>query len=333
VVGGQPPLLHGRGGQSRKANAIARRVDVFDRRLKMFVDLNPATRVRRQTRSRKVEQARVGLPPGGVKQTLRVQTFAALQPDLHLPPFTNLDLSDLFAQTKDGFLSPHVIAQSFHDLLIHEVEDGGPLVNDRHFEAERRRHRGVLEPDHAGPHDNQVARDLAAPPDLVGVNHLVAERYLGRAGRARAAGDEDIAGLHHLQPLSPFDLQRVRANEAGRAVEHTDAVSFELLSDDGHLSVDDRVHTLQQVGAADLLFEFVVASVEGALAVAGQVEHGLAERLAGDGADVQRHAARHLSAVNNRHAFAELGRGDGPFWPAGPLPMTTRSGSFLWTVG
>src|SRR5581483_3942168 len=72
----------------------------------------------------------------------------------------------------------------------------------------------------------------------------------------------------------------------------------------------DRVYALRQVGDADLLLEFEVAAVKGALAVAGQIEYGFAQRLAGNGSGVQGHPADPLAAVNDRHAFAEFGRGN-----------------------
>src|SRR5262245_36419852 len=307
MVDRQSPLLHRGGGQGREAYAVARGIDVSDSRLKILADCNPSPRGRLQAGRRQVEQVRVGLPPGGVKQPLRAQTFAALQPHLYQSPLADPDLGDLFAQTEDGFLSPHVIAQGLHDLVVHEVKYGGPLVDDCHPDAERRQHRGVLKPDDAGPHHDHVARDAATVSDLIRIYYPGAERNLGRARRARTASDQDVVRHHRLRPLPSFDLQSVRAGKAGGAVQHDHSVSSELLSDDGHLTGDDRIHALHQICDADLLFEFVVAAVKGALAVAGQIEHGFAERLAGDGSRVQRHTADHLAAVNNRHALAELG--------------------------
>src|SRR5262249_56729068 len=72
----------------------------------------------------------------------------------------------------------------------------------------------------------------------------------------------------------------------------------------------DSVNAFHQVVDADLLFKSVIRTVERSLSIARQIQHGLAKRFAGDGSGVQRHAADHLPTVNDRHAFAELGRGD-----------------------
>src|SRR6266446_2507437 len=237
-----------------------------------------------------------------------MQTFAALQPDLHQVPLTDPDCGDLFAQTKDSFLSPHVITQGFHDLVIHKVQHSGPLVDYGHSDAERRQHRGVLKSDHAGPDHDQLARDAVHLTDLIRVDHAIAKRDLRRARRSRAGGNQDEVCLHELRGLFPFNLQSMRIPKASSTVDHSDSVASELLTDDGRLSGDNSIHALHQIGDADLLFEFVIATVKGTLAIAGQVEHGFAERLAGYGAGVQGHTSRHLTAVNHRHAFTQFGR-------------------------
>src|ERR1700720_3181511 len=176
----------------------------------MLVDRDPSPPVRFQIGRRQIEEIRIGLPPDGVKQPFRMQTFAALEPDLYHASLTDLDRGDRFAETKDGSLSPHVIAQRFNDLVIHKVKYGGPLVDDSYFDAEGRHHRGVLKPDHAGSDHDKIARYAAAMPDLIRVNPRVAKRNLLWAGSARAAGDQDVVRLYTLRSLASFNLQRMR---------------------------------------------------------------------------------------------------------------------------
>jgi hypothetical protein len=128
----------------------------------------------------------------------------------------------------------------------------GQLVNDRHFDAECRDHRGVLQPDDACPDHDHVARDARGLPELIRIHHFVAKRDFRRARRARAAGDEDVVCLQGLRSLCTFHLQRVQAGKAGRAVNQGHSIASELISDDGRLSGDDHVHAFGQVGDADL---------------------------------------------------------------------------------
>ena len=61
----------------------------------------------------------------------------------------------------------------------------------------------------------------------------------------------------------------------------------------------------------DVLLDPVGAAVEAALAPAGEVEHGLAQRLRRDGAGVHRDAADAAALLDHQHGLAELGRLDG----------------------
>src|ERR1700756_1260739 len=98
--------------------------------------------------------------------------FTAFQHDPDESLLGGLDRDHLFAQPKDGVTLSQVIAQRFDYLVIHEVENAGPLVYYCHFAAEGRRHRGVFEPYHAAPYYDHLAGDLAGGglmPDLVRV--------------------------------------------------------------------------------------------------------------------------------------------------------------------
>src|SRR5439155_475453 len=62
-----------------------------------------------------------------------------------------------------------------------------------------------------------------------------------------------------------------------------------------------------------VLLERVRRAIESPLAETGKVEGGLAGRLAGDGAGMQRDAADHRRTIDHGHPLAQLGGGDGAF--------------------
>src|SRR5262249_43819681 len=69
-----------------------------------------------------------------------------------------------------------------------------------------------------------------------------------------------------------------------------------------------------------VLLDRVGRAVDAALAVPGEVEHRLAQGLAGDGAGVDAHAAHHRLALHDGHALIQLGRLDG-------RPLAGRAGT------
>jgi len=80
-----------------------------------------------------------------------------------------------------------------------------------------------------------------------------------------------------------------------------------------------------QVGGVDVLFDAVGPSVEPALAPAGQVEHGFAQRLRRNRAGMDRYAADPAAFLHHQDRFIDLGRLDRSAPPGGPLPTTIMS--------
>src|SRR5881396_2145674 len=79
VTGGEPALLHGRGGQRRKADHIPSGIDVRQLGLIVFVYLELAHLVRRDADGGQVQHVRVGYPSHGVQQYVRDNGLAALE--------------------------------------------------------------------------------------------------------------------------------------------------------------------------------------------------------------------------------------------------------------
>ena len=120
-------------------------------------------------------------------------------------------------------------------------------------------------------------------------------------------------------------LHRVRVEEAARCRGHRDAVAVE---ERAHLVASDAVHqplVAEQVVDLGLAAERHVHAEQCAGLDAGDGQGGLAERLAGDGAGVDRGPADDRVALDDRDLLAEQAAVSAAATPPGPAPITIRS--------
>ncbi len=96
-----------------------------------------------------------------------------------------------------------------------------------------------------------------------------------------------------------------------RPARHADTVALELVLEDLDLVFQSHRQAVAEVGAVDVLLHAVGAAVKAALAPAGEVEHGLAKRLGGDRAGMDRDAADAAPVLHHQNRFAELRTLDG----------------------
>ena len=113
-----------------------------------------------------------------------------------------------------------------------------------------------------------------------------------------------------------LDQQGVLVTEAGLTGNEVNPVAHQLISHHVGLLADDVLGPGQQIRGGDLVLDAVAGAVELALIHAGQVEHGLAQRLGRDGAGVDAHAAEHRTLFDDRDRFTQLGCGDRGFLAA-----------------
>jgi hypothetical protein len=99
--------------------------------------------------------------------------------------------------------------------------------------------------------------------------------------------------------------------KAGHADQHLDVVARELRLGDVHLRLDDVLHAEGEVRHGDAFLHPVVHAVDGLVVVTGEVQHGLAHGLGGDGAGVDAGASNDLAHLYERDFFAQLGGIDG----------------------
>ncbi len=230
-----------------------------------------------------------------------------------------LDAFHLLAQPHGHAAVAQVVAERLDDLLVRELQQPVALFNQRYAHAQHREHAGVFHADHAAAHHDQRLGQRLQAQNLVAVDDgLAVHRHFVRDGGLGAHGDDDLAGLECRIGLRALHAHLVRIDEAGDAVHHVDAVARQLRLGHVHLGLDHGLDAKGQVRHGDLFLHPVVHAVDGAVVVAGKVQHRLAHGLGGDGAGVDAHAPNHRASLNHGHALAHLGsghRGALPRWP------------------
>ncbi len=98
-----------------------------------------------------------------------------------------------------------------------------------------------------------------------------------------------------------------------------------MIADDLHLVMDHLLADVDQVGDGDVLLDAIALAEEPALADAGQVQDGFAQRLRGNRAGVDGRAAETLFFSMIATFLPSLAAWMAAFCPAGPVPITTQS--------
>ena len=203
-----------------------------------------------------------------------------------------------------------MVDQGLDYFRVDEVQQPRAHVDQRDAHAERREHARVLAPDHARADHRERARQL------VELHHVVAGEDVGAiergalvARRMGADGQHDIGGadasLHAAQFV--IELQHVLIDEARARSRQLDAVAQKLMAQYVDLVTHDRIDAHQQVLESDFFLDPVRIAVDCVFAIAGQVEDGLAHRLARNRADVDADAAEDRLALDHDDALAQLG--------------------------
>ena len=103
------------------------------------------------------------------------------------------------------------------------------------------------------------------------------------------------------------DSDRVLVHERSVAKQQRDIVPGHLIANHVHFRPHDMPAAVEQVFHCDGLLDRVALAVDGPLADAGQMQHRLADRFAGNGSGVDADAPDAHLALDHRHAFAQLG--------------------------
>ncbi len=139
----------------------------------------------------------------------------------------------------------------------------------------------------------------------------------GRVGRLGAGGDDDDGRFEVGLAARVLDADVGGVEEAGAAVDHFDAVARQLRLGDIDFGLDHLVDAEAQVGHGDLFLDVVIDAVDALKLEAGEMQHGFAHGLAGDGAGVDAGAADDFALLDDDHAAAALGALNGGALPGG----------------
>ena len=142
------------------------------------------------------------------------------------------DRGHRLAQPERDVATAHLVEQLVHDLTVEEFQRPVAALDEGHGHAERGEHRGVLDTDHPGAHHGQRARQLLHRGHVVtGEDDLAVGGDAGGRGRTGADGDDDAGRAHRVGAVAD-DLQAVRIDERGFALEQGDVVALQLVFDD-----------------------------------------------------------------------------------------------------
>ena len=320
VAGGDAALLHRGGGEAGKADDVTGGVDVRHRGLeRLRLDADAPAMIDREARRLQVQPVGGADPAGGEEQHVGLHRAPVRQPADRPLVGAELDGGDGGAEAQPDIAVAQLVDELLDQLLVDEVEEAVARLDQRHRHVERREDRGVFDADDPGADDGEAARQLRQVDDLVAVEHRAAvEGHIVRPEGPRADGDEDVlAGVGVDVAVLLGDLDGVRIEEAGLAARGLHAVAGELVLQHLDLVVERLVQARHQVGGADVLLHPVGAAVEAALAPAGEVEHGLAQRLGRDGAGVDGDPADAAALLDDQNGPADLGGLHGGAAPGG----------------
>ena len=188
-----------------------------------------------------------------------------------------------------------VVAECLHDFLVGKLQQLGPLFDQGDAHAERGEHAGVLDADDAAAHHDQRFGQVGQVENLIAVDDRApVDRHPGGVGRLGPGGDDDVLRLVGLGAAFIGHLHVVGVFEAGDARQYIDAIARELRLGDIDLGLDHVLDAEGKVRHRDLFLDLVVHAIDGTVVVAGEMQHGFAHCLAGDGAGIYRNPA-HVS--------------------------------------
>ena len=307
-------LLHGGRGEAGEADHIAHRIDVRHGGLEGHrIDREPAAGVEREPGGRGVEIGRRSHPAGGEQHHLRADAPRVVE-DRHRPAHAiDFHMVDLASHPKVDAALAQLVGELLDDLAIDELQKVVARLDDRHRDVERREDRRVLQADDAGADDGEAAWHAQLLHQAVAVDHgLVVEGDVRRAVGLGPHRDDDVVGRDDVRFAARLgDGDGVGVDEAGRAAHRPHAVARELVLEHVDLVVQGLVQAGAQVAAFDVLLHPVGEAIEAALPPAGEIEHGLAKGLGGDGAGVHRDPAHPQPVLDHQHRVSELGGLDG----------------------
>ena len=218
-----------------------------------------------------------------------------------------LDAFDLFVEPQGDASVAEVVAKRFDQFLIGKFEQPGTLFDERDAHAQNGEHAGVLNANHAAANYNHGLGNFRHAEDLIAVDDgAVVERHQRRDGRLGAGREDDVLGFVFLLASRAADLDAARIEKARGAGDDVDAVARELGANHVDFCFDDVERAEGEIGHGDGFLHPVVDAINALVLIAGKMQDGFANGLAGNGAGVDGGAADDFEFFNQSGALAEF---------------------------
>src|SRR5258708_820446 len=211
------------------------------------------------------------------------------------------------------------VGQPLHHFRIGEFQPPRTPLHQDHAHTQRCEHAGVFHADHAAANHDHGFRNLRHFQDLVAIDDVPAvQRHLTGAGRLGSSGDDDHLRAIRLLASDAVNLDSVRVYELRNAVDHFDVVARQLRLDHIDFGLDHVLDAERQILHRDLFLDAVINAVNVLVVVAGKMQHGFADGLAGDGAGVDADASHNFAPLDEANFFTRLSALDGRALARGP---------------
>src|SRR5229473_5760395 len=121
-----------------------------------------------------MELIAIGLAADSINKGVALYSLAALQLSKNSTASgVDPNLRHLFREPKCDTLLPQVVRQRFDDLPIDEIQNNGPLVDQRNLGAEGSHEGCVLEAYDAGSHYDDFFRQTTQIAEVIGIHNAM----------------------------------------------------------------------------------------------------------------------------------------------------------------
>ena len=184
--------------------------------LKLFIDLQPATRVGIEAHPFQPQRFSRPDTADGKQHQIGYELFSRLQINhgLRRFPIRTFHLFDRFPKSKGHAVIPHLMNEFIPDFGIQKFQGPMTAIHQRHVDAEGAEHRSIFQTDHPCAHDDHGAgQTLQAHHFITGDNLRMLVFHAKRRSGNGPHGNHDVLCLHPLQGLFCKDLNGVLVNE------------------------------------------------------------------------------------------------------------------------
>ena len=310
-------LLHGRGGERRKADDVACGIDVRDRGAIVFVYGNMAAIVQGKAGFLQRQAVHGGTTACGEERSISFEDFAALHNQANATCGV-LRLDGTLVKPEMHAERGETMAKAIGDFIVEEGKKAIAAVDESDVHAERFEDGSVFAADDAAANHGQTFGDAVHLQKSVGVKGVdVVENDFRRSMRLGAGGDENDVALQTACAIRAGDSNGVSIFKRSLAANQLDFVQLKVFQDAAAFHVHDFSLVVHEVVHGQIFFQRIIDAVEAALLQAGEIKCGFAQGLAGNGAGIDAASAHVRGALEHGDAFAKIGGLGASLFPGG----------------